>query len=285
MYMPLHPKDTSALIVEDSPNDIAILERALQTFGIKKRHRAHTAEDALAFLERNECDVVLIDYNLPGMNGLQLLERIRGSWPEISAIIVTGLGDEQVAVAALKLGAVDYVAKDDILTGNIIRSLQAALRQRIACRDKERREVLSSGENKIDVASAETGWLLESLVPSAAVGVYQRSALAGPEYGAEAWPDLLDTAFRYLRECFSQYPSVATKEEDALVRASLERGLSPQAVVALFRAALRSLLTEPAGLETEPPFNPMICLARILARLVDEYQRQLSVMRGGQKTA
>jgi CheY-like chemotaxis protein len=285
MVEPLYPKHIRALVVEDNRDDAAILTRALKTFGIDKCSVVDTGEDALAFLADETCDVVFIDYRLPRMNGLDLLERICESWPEILAIMVTGARDERIAVSAMKLGAVDYVTKDGILTGNIIRSLQAAVRQRIACRDKERREVLSSGENKIEVASAETGWLLESLVPSVAVGAYQRSGLASPEYGAEFWPDLLDTAFRYLRESFSQFPFVATKEEDALVRASLERGLGAQAVVAVFRAALRSLLTEPDGLGTEPPFNPTICLARILARLVDEYQRQLSVMERGEKTA
>ena len=58
----------------------------------------------------------------------------------------------------------------------------------------------------------------------------------------------------------------------------VKRGSSPREVMMVYRAVLRSLLCEPTGAGEEPPLNPTVPLARILARLVDEYQRRLSAM-------
>src|SRR3990172_13352758 len=129
MLGPLSPKHSSVLVVEDNPDDALLATKALQTFGIKTIYHAETAEDALSFLNKHSCDVVLIDYNLPGINGLRLLEHVREAWPQTPVILVTGARDEQVAVSALKLGAADYLSKDDLLTSSIIRTLQAVLRE------------------------------------------------------------------------------------------------------------------------------------------------------------
>jgi CheY-like chemotaxis protein len=305
MVKPLHPKDLTALIVEDSHNDATITARALNTFGIKKCHTVGTAEDALEFLAHHTCDVALIDYRLPGMDGLQLLERIRESYPEILAILVTGVRDEHVAVSAMKLGAVDYVAKDDLLTGDLVRSLQTALRERMASREEERRSVILSGADRIQVASEEARWLVD-LASEASHDLTARrfrekwsdvlasdspprdsvpSGSVALDYGEEQWPDVLDAFLQYMSESFRAFPAPASKEEDLLVGRFVSRGSSPREVMMVYRAALRSLLSDPASTGAEPPLNPTVLLARILARLVDECQRQSSVIAAGEDTA
>jgi ActR/RegA family two-component response regulator len=285
MPRPLYPTHTTALIIEDNRDDAAIMARALQTFGVKKWSTVQTAEDALAFLKRHPCDVALVDYRLPGMNGLQLLERIRESWPDILPIVVTGERDERVAVAAMKLGAADYIVKDDILTGAIIRALQAALKGRATSREEDHRMALSCGENRIQMASEEVGWMLGSFASGSELYGYRLPAVIAPEYGAEAWPDALDAFSRYLSESFAQFPELPVNEEENLVRIFLKRGSSPREVMMVYRAVLRSLLCEPTGAGEEPPFAPTVCLAWILARLVDEYQRQLSAIEGKEEAA
>jgi CheY-like chemotaxis protein len=281
---PLYPRDNTVLIVEDSRDDAVIMARALQTFGVKKWSTVQTAEDALAFLKRHPCDVALVDYRLPGMNGLQLLERIRESWPDILPIVVTGERDERVAVAAMKLGAADYIVKDDILMGGIIRSLQIALRERMASREDGLRKALSSGGDRTQAACSEAEWLLESFSsPSEPYGHRPSGPVA--EYGAEGWDDALDSFSRYLRGCLVHIPDLLTEEEEGLVRMFVKRGSSPREVMMVYGAVLRSLLCEPTGAGKESPLNPTVLLARILARLVDEYQRQLSVMAEGEKAA
>jgi CheY-like chemotaxis protein len=270
MVQALNPKDSAVLVVEDNPDDGVLVARSLQTFGIRKVYAVETAEEAIAFLRDHNCDVALVDYNLPGMNGLRLLEHIRESRPGTRVVLVTGAHDEHVAVAAMKAGAADYVTKDELLTSSIIRSLQSTLREQIASTEEHRRTALSAGAIDLGSALGEADWLLEPLnnLPGRHASGADRLM-----YGEESLDGLLTAFERYLRQMFRVFPSAAHEEEDGLVRKLLERGSSPDEVLAFYRAALRSLLIE----GDQPPMNPVLCLTRLLAQLVQQYQFQQSV--------
>ena len=282
MPRPLYPRDNTVLIVEDDRDDATIMARALQTFGTKRPSIVASGEEALAFLARQPCEIAFIDYRLPGMDGLQLLGRIHELWPETLMIIVTGVRDDRIAVAALKLGAADYIAKDDLLTVGIVRSLQVALREQIASREEERRVVLSTGEDRIGVAGEEAEWLRESIASGAEPSDYRRSGGAVSQYGREGWSEIIDAFCRYLHACFDPVPELAAEPEAELVRRFGERGSSPQEVTLAYQAVLRVLSSQ---LGVEPPLNPTVCLARILARLLEEYQRQLFAIEGKEEEA
>ena len=268
MMQALNPKDTAVLVVEDNPDDGILVARSLQTFGIRRVFAAETAEEALTFLERHTCDVVLADYNLPGMNGLRLLEHIRESWPETRVVLVTGAKDEHIAVSAMKAGAADYVSKDELLTSNIIRTLQSTLRRQIATTEEHLLMALGSRAGDLEAALEEAEWL-QVLFHD---GLAHRQERAAP-YGDESLDGLLEAYTRYLRETFRLFPQPAQVEEDGLARMLLERGSAPGEVVTFYRAALRALLLE----RTKPPMNPALCLARILALLVEQYQFRQSI--------
>jgi CheY-like chemotaxis protein len=290
MLKPFLSKRVTVLIVEDNADDAEILTRALKKFPTKHCSVVGTAEDALAFLARQRCDVLLIDYHLPAMNGLRLLERVRKQLPGVRTIMVTGVRDEEVAVSAMKLGADDYVRKDEMLTGTIVRSLQAILREQATSEEEELRTAVGSVHDKLTVAGAEAGWLLEPFQPEldsyngdgadillSDSPLRAQAAHAHPGELDETQSDARDTVARYLRESFRAFPDPASKEEDAVVRMFVQRGSAPREVVTVYQAALRSLATAAAQLEAEPAFSPTVCLARILARLVEEYQSQLSL--------
>ncbi|MCB9008323.1 MAG: response regulator [Ardenticatenaceae bacterium] len=77
----------------------------------------HTAEEALARLEQTEdavpqYDVLLLDYRLPGTNGLELIKKLRDEYKvAMPIIVITGQGNEEIATQALRLGAADYLVK------------------------------------------------------------------------------------------------------------------------------------------------------------------------------
>jgi two-component system, cell cycle sensor histidine kinase and response regulator CckA len=72
-----------------------------------------SSTEALASLERDPVDLVLTDLRMPDFNALELLRQLRRRAIEVPVVIVTGKGDEAAAVAALKLGAYDYIVKRD----------------------------------------------------------------------------------------------------------------------------------------------------------------------------
>ncbi len=72
---------------------------------------AETGEEALEQLAQRPVDVVLTDVAMPGMGGMKLLVELKGRWPEIRVVVMTGYGSVMDAVAAMKAGADDYIIK------------------------------------------------------------------------------------------------------------------------------------------------------------------------------
>ncbi|NOJ92720.1 hybrid sensor histidine kinase/response regulator [Corallococcus sp. CA049B] len=87
------------------------------------------AEDALAYLSGNPVDAMLLDYHLPGMNGVTLLQKVAAlGLPRVPAVVVlTGSGNERVAVDAMKAGANDYLVKEAFSPERLRRSLKTAV--------------------------------------------------------------------------------------------------------------------------------------------------------------
>lgn len=99
------------LIVDDEEASRYGMRRALSTFGFNVTE-ADSAEAARALIRQQEPDLMLLDVNLPGMNGLDFLRELKssnGSSPLV--IVVTAHGSERMAVEAVKSGAYDYISK------------------------------------------------------------------------------------------------------------------------------------------------------------------------------
>jgi diguanylate cyclase (GGDEF)-like protein/PAS domain S-box-containing protein len=73
---------------------------------------AMNGQEGLTKIKERNYDIVAVDYHLPGMNGLQILQNLAQNHLKVPAIMITGAGNEQVAVEAMKLGAGDYLVKD-----------------------------------------------------------------------------------------------------------------------------------------------------------------------------
>lgn len=98
------------LLIDDDKNILITLQIRLEALG----HRvlvAESGEEGLALCESEMPDLVLLDLKLPGMDGLEVLKRIRTINPWIEVILLTAVGSIESAVKAIKLGAYDYLSK------------------------------------------------------------------------------------------------------------------------------------------------------------------------------
>lgn len=117
------------LIIEDSQDDYELCSRTLDKIFDCTSLNIRSAAKALELLTTQQFDLILLDYNLPDMNGLEFLKELkaRGHTPTGPIIILTGQGNEEVAVNFLKLGASDYIIKGNISVQSLSRSIQNAL--------------------------------------------------------------------------------------------------------------------------------------------------------------
>jgi len=103
------------LLVEDSEHDQIAFSRVWRNFPVPCRiTTCPRAEEALELIETNQkpFDVVITDYLLPGMSGLELFHELRARAIAVPLVLMTGVGTEHLAVEALKAGVDDYLIKD-----------------------------------------------------------------------------------------------------------------------------------------------------------------------------
>ncbi len=98
------------IVIDDEVNAAAALETLLREDGYEVA-RANDGRSGLALLEKSDAEVVLTDLRMPGMDGLELLARIKEIRPETMVILMTAYGTVKTAVKAMKLGAEDYLGK------------------------------------------------------------------------------------------------------------------------------------------------------------------------------
>jgi DNA-binding NtrC family response regulator len=104
------PASEKILVVDDEANMLALCESVLRKEGYVVVCAA-SAEEALALLETDSVDLLIADLRLPGMDGLELVRRVKTQQPGLLYLLLTGHGTIQSAVAAMKDGAADYLTK------------------------------------------------------------------------------------------------------------------------------------------------------------------------------
>jgi len=115
------------LIVDDNEVFRLPLQRALEAAGFEVV-AVPSAEDALAVLDGRTVDLLLTDHRLPGMNGVQLLTRIKATHPALAIVVMTAYGTIESAVEAKRHGADEYLVKP-FEVPDLLRALHRALDQ------------------------------------------------------------------------------------------------------------------------------------------------------------
>src|SRR2546428_6568317 len=145
------------LIVDD---DAALLQALPEALRLRMREvTVDTADSAAAALDRiaaRDYDAIVTDIKMPGMDGLTLLAEIRGRRPDTPILMITGHGEYDLAVQALRGGAYDFVQKPidrDSFVASLYRAIQThALIRRV----KERQSALGR-------CASELEWIAERL--------------------------------------------------------------------------------------------------------------------------
>ena len=148
----------NVLIVDDDSNFRQGILRMFYVLGKAVTFRGFEAAagaQAIEILKQHRIDCVLLDYKMTGGSGLEWLARIVESNEDIPVIMVTGEGDEQTAVAALKNGATDYLVKGSITPEAMRKTLMNAIektRMR-AVLERQRIELLEAEKQKVMIQS------------------------------------------------------------------------------------------------------------------------------------
>ncbi len=138
-------KRISLLIVEDDEDFRDSCVRWLERKGHKVAAAASGAE-ALSLCQRQQCDVGVFDMNMPGMSGIELLQRLREAEIEMEVIILTGEGTIETAVQAMKLGACDFLTKPCAL-GDLEHHCQLAYaRGQLRKENRQLKEIISRSQ-------------------------------------------------------------------------------------------------------------------------------------------
>ncbi|KZN67642.1 sensor histidine kinase [Pseudoalteromonas luteoviolacea] len=131
------------LLIDDCEDDRYLIKRLIREHSPKwSIQEAETGEYGLKILHEVKIDAILLDYSLPGSDGLYTLPQIKQSHPFIPVVMLTGQGNEKVAVESIKKGASDYISKGGLTHYALIKAVNNAiestqLQQRIEEQNKE----------------------------------------------------------------------------------------------------------------------------------------------------
>jgi len=127
------------LLVDDEADFRQPLAKRLAKRGLEAA-QAGSGREALAFIQSNPVDVVILDVKMPEMNGLEVLKRIKAEHPAIEVILLTGQASAQDGVEGMKAGAFDYLTKPvelEQLAGKVRQAFDKIVRREEQAREAE----------------------------------------------------------------------------------------------------------------------------------------------------
>jgi len=123
---------TKVLLIEDNPGDIRLIREMLSeerdiVFNVES---ADCLSTGLARLAAGGIDIVMLDLGLPDSSGLNTFNRVYAQTPETPIVVLTGLGDADVAIRAVQAGAQDYLMKNELYGNLLVRCARYAIERK-----------------------------------------------------------------------------------------------------------------------------------------------------------
>jgi len=144
------PNQIDLLIVDDDAEFRGTLARRFLRRGFRVQE-ASGGDAALQRAEQRQFDVAILDLMMPGMSGIQLLEKLKATQPDCEALLLTGQGSIETAVAAMKRGACEYLTKPFPLDELEALVQKACERRALRKENKQLKAILERAEPRADM--------------------------------------------------------------------------------------------------------------------------------------
>ncbi|HEY6950833.1 MAG TPA: response regulator [Bacteroidota bacterium] len=158
------PKPIRVLIAEDENSFRMVLQRVLLPKEAYTFEACASGDEVLEKLREQQFDVIILDYDMPGRSGLNILQWMLEQKMDTPVIMLTGAGSENIAVEAMKLGAYDYIRKERFAKDQLPHIINTAHEQYLFRKERALRERQSEGRT----VTGETFALLSGCVRSVA---------------------------------------------------------------------------------------------------------------------
>ncbi|QDV51300.1 hybrid sensor histidine kinase/response regulator [Gimesia fumaroli] len=143
------------LIIEDSNTQARIIEESLKELPLQI-HCTGSGHEALEWLKVNKAVLLLLDYELPDMKGIEIIDELARQGQYLEFLVMTARGSETVAVQMMKRGAVDYLIKDDTFTSLLPTIVERALKK------IKSEQILEIAQNALKQAEKRTRLIIDS---------------------------------------------------------------------------------------------------------------------------
>lgn len=224
-------KALNILIIDDSPEDHVLYQEYLAgEEGAYHILNAYSGEEGERLYLENTVDCVIVDYRLPDIDGLEVLKRLTSRQDVIPAVMLTGEGNETIAVIAMKIGSQDYLPKRVITPQALKRAIERAMeRTQLTRRMEAYREELARSNEDLERFATIVAHDLKS--PLRAVSQHlqlvrehnqkhlDERSLQSIEFavsGAERMRQLIDALFHYSKASFEKRPFAPVSCHDIL---------------------------------------------------------------------
>jgi DNA-binding response OmpR family regulator len=215
------------LMVDDDDAFRIAMKQTISESGKYKVRSADSGESALEALQHDQFDVIVLDYRMPGISGLNVLQWMHEQKIDTPVVMMTAAGSESVAVEAMKLGAYDYVRKEQIDIDHIGILIDGVVERHLFRKEKEHREAIEREREKSLVA-IETFHSTLASIAQIVNNSLSMVSLNIREHEAKLTPFVTDEGQRRLSQVFGglkqEYSVIASAVKSMLDMANVLHG-------------------------------------------------------------